>query len=215
MPRVIEEALDEALATTEGGDRLPDGRFKELGDFVKVAGHLEAATATPVGRLNGNRQAVFLRERDDLVGPTDRVLGSGNQGSIGGERDVARLDLVAEGVDGFGARPNPNQARVDDSLRESGVLGKEPIPRVHGVSTSLLGDVEELVLAQVGVARCAAAEGIRLVGHLHMEGVPVGVGIDGDRAETSVLAGAGDADGNFAAVGNEHLGDRHDSEPSA
>ena len=100
VPRLVEVALDEALAAAERADRLADGGVEQLGDLLDGARDLQAATAAAERRLDGDRQAVLLGERDDLVGVGDRVGGAGDQRGAGALRDVAGLDLVAEGVDG-------------------------------------------------------------------------------------------------------------------
>ena len=99
VPRLVEELLDQALAAAERADRLADRRLVELGDLLQGAGDLEAAAAAAEDGLDGDRQAVLLRERDDLVGVLDRVLGAGGQGRVGLLRDVLGLGLVAEVLD--------------------------------------------------------------------------------------------------------------------
>ena len=119
--------------------------------------------------------------------------------------DVPGLDLVAERVDGVGRRADPGQAGVDDRLREVGVLGEEAVAGVHGVGTGPRGDVEELVDDEVGVGGRGAAERVGLVGDLHVQRVAVRLGVDGDLADAGVAAGPGDANGDLATVGDEHL----------
>src|SRR5690606_28948404 len=46
----VEELLDQALAPTEGRDRLADGRLVEVGDLLEGAGDLEAAPAAAEDR---------------------------------------------------------------------------------------------------------------------------------------------------------------------
>ena len=87
---------------------------------------------------------MLLGELDDLVRPGHRVLGAGDQGRVGGERDVPGLDLVSELVDGVRARSDPDQPCVDDLLRELGVLGEEAITGVQGIRAGLLGDLDQL-----------------------------------------------------------------------
>ena len=48
---------------------------------------------------------MLLRERDDLVGVLDRVLGAGDQRGADLLRDVAGLDLVAEASIASGGGP--------------------------------------------------------------------------------------------------------------
>ena len=58
---------------------------------------------------------------------------------------------------------------------------------------------------QVALGRRLAAEGVGLVGHAHVQGVAVEVGVDGDGADAQLAAGPDDPDGDLAAVGNEDL----------
>ena len=134
VPRLVEEALNEALAAAEGGHRLARGRVEELRDLLERARDLEAAAAAAERRLDGHGQAVLLRKGDDLVGRLDGVRGARNQGSAGALRDVTRADLVAERLDRGGAGANPGEARVDDRAREVRVLRKEAVPGVDGLA---------------------------------------------------------------------------------
>ena len=63
--------------------------------------------------------------------------------------------------------------------------------------------VEQLGHVQIGLSRRRPAQRERLVGDPDVQRVPVRVGVDGDRAQTGVPAGAGDADGDLAAVGDQ------------
>jgi hypothetical protein len=88
VARVVEEALDEALAAPERGDGLANRGVVEVGDLLERAGHLEAAPAAAEGRLDRDGQAVLLGELDDLVGPGHRVGRARHEGGAGLERDV-------------------------------------------------------------------------------------------------------------------------------
>ena len=90
-------------------------------------------------------------------------------------------------------------------LGQSGVLAQEAVARVDGVAAGPLGDVDDLVDAQVALARGRRADGVRLVGHAHVERRAIGVGVDGDGADAHLAQRAGDADGDLAAVGDEDL----------
>ena len=208
VARLVEVALDEALAATERGDGLTGGRVEQLGDLLDGARDLQAATAAAVGRLDGHREAVLLGERDDLVGVVDRVGGAGHQRRVGAGGDVPGLDLVAEGVDRRGGGADPPQPGVHDGLGEGGVLGEEAVAGVDRVGAGLAGHLEQLLLHQVGVAGRGAAEGVGLVGDLDVQGVPVRIGIHRNRTDAAVCARPRDAHGDLATVGNEDLGDR-------
>ena len=92
----VEIALDEALAATESRHRFADSGVVELRDVLDRARDLEAAAATAEGGLDGDRQAVLLREGDDLIGARHGVGGAGHLGCPSACGDVARGDLVAQ-----------------------------------------------------------------------------------------------------------------------
>ena len=118
----VEEALDEALAATEGGDGLSGGGFEQLGDLITGAGHLEAASAATEGSLDRDRQAVLVSEGDDVGSGGDGVSRAGHQGRPSALGDVAGAHLVAKRLDGGRRRADPHEARVDDGLSGLGVL---------------------------------------------------------------------------------------------
>ena len=204
---LVEVLLDEALAATERGHGLTGGRLEELGDLLHLVRDLHAASAATEGGLDGDRQAVLLGEGDDLVGVLDRVLGAGGHGGLGALGDVAGGHLVAQVADGLRRRPDPDQAGVDDGLREVGVLRQEAVAGVDGVGAGLGGGVEDLVEDEVGLGGRGAAEGECLIRQLDEQGVGVGLGVHGNAGQAGILRRADHADGDLAAVGDEDLRD--------
>ena len=81
VPRPVQVALDEALAAAERGHRLAHRGLEELGDLLHRAGDLEPAPAAAERGLDGDRQAVLLGERHDLV--RRRSTGSAVPGTSG------------------------------------------------------------------------------------------------------------------------------------
>ena len=61
-----------------------------------------------------------------------------------------------------------------------------------------VGDVE------VAAGRRRGADAEALVGQLHGQRVGVGLGMDHDRADAELTAGADDAQGDLAAVGDQN-----------
>ena len=87
----------------------------------------------------------------------------------------------------------------------SRVLGEEPVTRVHRVragpaATSISLSMRRYVSAAVSPPSAYASSA-----SLGVQRVAVGVGVDRDAGEARVAAGADDADGDLAPVGDEHL----------
>lgn len=104
VARLVQVALDEALAAAERRDGLTHGRLVEVRDLLDGAGHLHAAAAAAEGGLDRDRHAVLLGECHHLVGVLDGVGGAGHQRRLGAGGDVAGGDLVTEVADGLRAR---------------------------------------------------------------------------------------------------------------
>ena len=138
VARLVEVALDEALAAAEGGDRLADRAVVQLGDLVALAGHLQAAAAAAERRLDRDRQAVLVGEREHLVGaarPGRRCrepAGRRPPARCGGPAVLSPSLRIA-----VGRRADPGQPGVDHGLGEVGVLGEEAVAGVDGVGPGL------------------------------------------------------------------------------
>src|SRR5690606_22266695 len=117
------------------------GGVEEVGRLVADPGHLEPTSATAVGGLDGDRQAVLVREGEHLLGAVDGVRRPGDQRGAGGAGDVPGAHLVAQGADGGGWRADPGEPGIDDLLGELGVLGEEAVAGVDGVGTAAARDV--------------------------------------------------------------------------
>ena len=74
---------------------------------------------------------------------------------------------------------------------------------MDGVGFSLLGDLKNLVHAQVALARGRRAEQVGLVSVAHVQRAAVHVRIHGHGGNAQFAAGADDAHGDLAPVGDE------------
>ena len=74
---------------------------------------------------------------------------------------------------------------------------------MNGFGLRLDRRFEHGLLVEIAFRRIGGTDAIGEVGELDVQGVLVGIGIDGDRLDAKLLAGADDADGDFAAIGDE------------
>ncbi len=210
VARLVQVALDEALAAAECGDRLAGGGVEQLGDLLHGACDFHPSAAAAEDRLDGDRETVLLGEGHDLFAALHRVGGAGDHVCVRLGGDMAGLDLVAQGLDRFGGWADPDQPGVENCLGERGILGQEPIAGVNRVCAGFDGDGQKLLLHQVGVARSRPAKGVGLVRNFDVQRVTVRVGVNGNRSNPAVLACTSDTDGDLAAVCDQHFADgRH------
>ena len=91
-------------------------------------------------------------------------------------------------------------------------LGEKAVSRMHRLGAALAAGVDDLVDDEIALGGRRRPDVDRRVGHLHMKGVLVSVGIDGDRLYSHPPRGLDDSTGDFAAVGDqnalEHAGPR-------
>ena len=76
---------------------------------------------------------------------------------------------------------------------------------MHRLRPRLLNGLQDAGHVQVGFRRGRGTDADGLVGKLHKGGLGVGRAVNGDRLDAEVVAGAGDALRDFAAIGNEDL----------
>ena len=84
---------------------------------------------------------------------------------------------------------------------------------MDGVDLVLAGQGDDAGDVEVGADRLAGlADAVGLVGLEAVQGEAVFVRVDGDGADAQFVGGAKDADGDFAAVGDQQLADRFDDD---
>src|SRR5699024_2470961 len=204
---LVQVALHEALAATEGGGGLTGGGLEEVSDLVHLIGDLHATSAATEGSLDGDGETELLGEGDNLVGVLDGLLGAGCHRCVGGVGDVAGGGLGTGGAGGLRGWSDPDQALVDDGFSEVGVLGEEAVAGVDSVCTGLACYVNDLVNDEVGLCGSLAAECEGLIGILDERGICVRLCVDGDRGDAFVPGCAENTDCNFTTVGDKYLGD--------
>ncbi|MNS72731.1 hypothetical protein D3C72_1061510 [compost metagenome] len=203
MARLVEELFDKAFATAKGGDRLAHGRRVQLFDLIHAPGDLHAAATAAERRLDDDRQAVALGKGQHFVGIVHRIGRAGHQRRAHLQRDLACFHLVAQPGDRFRRRADPGQAGIDHRAGKGFAFRQEAIAGMHGIGAAAARDLEQLGDIQVGVRRAVAVEAVGFVGQARVDCVDIGIGIDGNGGHAIVGAGADDANGDLATVGNQ------------
>ena len=76
---------------------------------------------------------------------------------------------------------------------------------MNGIDVGDFRGADDAVDAQVAFAAGSFADANGFVRKLHVHGIGVHLGIDGDGADVQLLAGTNDANGDFAAVRNQNF----------
>ena len=98
---------------------------------------------------------------------------------------------------------------VFKQLNELCVFGKEPVTWMDGLSSSSLGNVEEMICLKVGEARLRRTDEVGLVHHLGVLRVFVGFTVDSDGLYAEFAGSLSDSASNFASVCNKYFLEHH------
>jgi hypothetical protein len=181
---------------TRGGDGVAQMR---LGVH-----HAHAAPAAAAGGLDDDRIADLAGDGHVLVHViVERTAGTGHARDSGILHGADGLDLVAHQADGLGLRPDEHKAGLLHLFGEVGVLGQETIARMDRAGVGDLGCGDDGRDVEVTQRTGPRADADGLVGHADMLEVAVGGRMHGHGPNAHRMTGAQDAQGDFAAVGDE------------
>ena len=201
--RVLHEFLDVDVGIAESLLRLGACTVEtfDQGDFVVRDAHAASAAA---------RHGLDHHGETDLAGDAQRLtfcfhdaVAAGRDRHAGLDRLLARHVFVAHQADGLGGRTNEFDFATGTDLGEVGVFGEKAVARMNGVRIGNLGRADDAVDLEIALRTRGRADANGLVSKLDMEGLDVGLRVNGDAADAEFLAGADDAQGDLAAVGNE------------
>ena len=128
---------------------------------------------------------------------------AGHGGDLGRGRRFLELDLVAHGGDRLGVRPDEDDAGFLQRLGKGLALGQKAVAGMHRLGAARLAGGDDLVDQQIAFGGFRRADGDGRVGHLDMQGVLVGLRIDGDRLDAHFARGLDDPAGDLAAIGDQ------------
>ena len=138
-----------------------------------------------------------------------RALAARQHGDAVFLRQITRRRLVAKHVQGFRARPHEGDTRLAAGIGEIGILTQETIAGMNGVAVLFLGDGQDSRAIQIS-RHATARQGHGFVRLAQMQGCRFIPGIHRHRGDTQVSGGAQNANGDFAAIGDQQFLNTHD-----
>ncbi len=203
VARRDDDLLDQHGGIAECGLRLALRALQRRGKIVLAFHQAHAAPATAGHRLDHDRIADALGFLGERLGRLAVALVARHHRHAGLGRDRLGVGLAAHLPHGGGRRPDELDARFAHGLGEIGVFGQEAVARMDAVGAGRLRRCDDLVDAQVAVACGPGTDLHGLVGHGGERRTSVGLGDDGNRLHPEAAGGLDDANGDFAAIGDQ------------
>ena len=139
-------------------------------------------------------------------GDVDRLPRPGDDGDARRVGDPSRRGLVPQELDRHRWRTHERESGLLDGRGEVRPLGEEAVAGVDQRRARLLGGLEDRPDREIGVAREGRTDPVRLIGHLDVQRVAVGIGVHGDGRDPHLAARPHDANRDLAAVRDQQLG---------
>ena len=208
VARAGDEALDEQCAVAESGLRLARAALEGVGDLIGLRHRAHAPSAAAGDRLDHHRPAAQLLEECARAVEVDCVVAAAQDRRAARCGESARPRLVAEQRQRGGGRADECDARLFAGAGEIGVLREEAVAGVDRVALVLAGPLNDLGDVEIRGGADSVERDLQ-VGVLDVLRGGVVAGVDRGGGELEFRRGAQDADGDFAAVGDEQSLNRH------
>ena len=202
VARFGDEHFHEQGAVIERGEGFGAGAVEPGLDLVAIVGDDHPAPAAAGRGLEQHR----IAEPIGLVAGVGRrldLVASGNQRDPGRLGHRSRAQLVAQRVDRFAVGPGKGNAMLRAQRRQDRPLRQEAVARVKRVASGCLGRMHHQSRVEIALRRRPRPKHDGAVGQPRRGAVAVGIGHADHGLDIETLGRAHDAQGNFAAVGDE------------
>ena len=204
VARIDDKLLDEHAVVAKRRLRLRAGAGEALGDLGLGIGDAHALAAAAGGGLNHHWITNLFSDPDRLglaLNDAEMAWHSRHLGLGGG---LLGFDLVAHGGNRRRLRPDEDDAGLFQRFGKRLTLGEKTVARMHRLGLGPACGLDDLVDDQIAFGRSRWPDQHRLVSHLDVQRVAVGLGIDRDRLDAHPPRGLCDPAGDFAAIGDEN-----------
>src|SRR5919106_4130775 len=205
VPRIVEVALEVHRRIREIRLSLAARGLVRPVDLVAGARDLETLAPATRRGLERDRIPDLLGRRPRLT-DVDRGLGRPRDDRHARTQHLfPRGELRPHRLDRLRWRPDPNETRLQHAAGEGGVLREEAVAGVNRLRPGSERGLDDAVRPEVALAGSAGSEEICLVRDRDVQGTTIGLGVHGHPGDTELAEGPEYADGDLAAIGNEHL----------
>ena len=200
---IDDELFDVDVGIAEGLFGLEARGVVALHEAPFVTGDAHPAPSTAGDRLDHDGKADFSRDLDGFFFAVDGSVAAWRNRHSGLAGAFAGGILVAHEANGTGGRTDELDVAARAHLREMRVLREEAVARMNCIHVGDLRGADDAIDLEIALRAGRRPDADGFIRELDMEAFHVGLGIDGDRLDAELFAGPNDAQGDFAAVGDE------------
>ncbi len=204
VPGIDDEFLDEHAIVAERRLRLGLGEVEAFSDLSLRMRDAHALATAAGGGLDHHGIADLVGDLDGVLVVLDHAEMTGNGRDLGLRSGFLGFDLVAHRGDRAGVRTDEHDAGGFQGARKRLALGQETVAGMHRLRAGLAAGLDDLVDQQITLGRGGRPDQHGVVGHLDMQRVTVGLGVDGDRLNPHTARSLDDPAGDLAAVGDQN-----------
>ena len=209
MARSLQQAFGIERRVAKCGLGLAAGGGEGGVDLASIPHHPHAAAAAAGHGLDHHSGACRQRGKESLdLGQSCRSRRSGDHRHAGPDRDRLGIGLVAERLQGLDRGPDEGDLGGGAGAGEISVFRKKSISWMNGVAAGHPGDRDDLCNVQIG-PRARPAQGHGVIGRLDVEAGGIIGGVDRGGRQAQFAGRPGDADRDFAAVGDQDMVEGH------
>ena len=164
-----------------------------------------AASAAARDRFDHHRIADFLRDLERFLFVSTMPSLPGRDRHAGSCAPCARGILVAHRAHRAGRRPDELDVAALADFGEMRVLGQKSVAGMNRIDIAHFGGAHDAIDLQITFRARRRADADRFVRQLHVERIDIRFRIDREGANAEFLAGANDAERDFAAIRDQNF----------
>src|SRR5665213_1130154 len=204
VPRAFEEFLHVHRVVAEGRHGLGLGDRDRAQQRAFGVHHAHAATAAAARGFDDDRIADIAGDAQVLFRiVAERAVRARYARHFLAAHDVNGRDFVTHEADGFRLRSDEGEAAFFHALGEVGILGQEAVSGMNGDRVGDFRGADDGGHVQVAQRRGRRPDAYRFIGQQHVLETGVGGGVHGHGLDAQLAAGAQNAQGDFAAIGDD------------
>ena len=203
MVRFFDEFFEVDVGVAEGFFRFHPGGEESFDEADVVMGGSHAFAAATSDGFDHHGVSDFFCGFDGFMFGSDGAIATWGDGDASFAGIFSGEGFISHFTNGIRGRTDEADVTGLADFGEVGAFREKTVPRVDGVDIADFGGGDDAIDFKITLCAGSWADADGFVGGLDVKGVVIGFGVDGESTDAEVFAGADDAEGDLAAVGDE------------